>query len=176
MWGTPGRIHLYCGDGKGKTTAAVGLCIRAAGAGARVVFTQFFKTGTSSELQILRQLPQVQVVEPAHPHHRFAKMDEAERQLAKQEYTALLEQARAAAWDGAGLWVLDEAVSACIHGMIQTQRLVELLRTRPDGLEVVLTGRNPDRTLVDLADYVTQMQKIKHPYDQGVGARRGIEY
>ena len=60
--------------------------------------------------------------------------------------------------------------------MIQTQRLVELLRTRPDGLEVVLTGRNPDRTLVDLADYVTQMQKIKHPYDQGVGARRGIEY
>lgn len=151
MWGTPGRVHLYCGDGKGKTTAAVGLCIRAAGAGARVVFTQFFKTGTSSELQILRQ-------------------------LAKQEYTALLEQARAAAWDGAGLWVLDEAVSACSHGMIQTQRLVELLRTRPDGLEVVLTGRNPDRTLVDLADYVTQMQKIKHPYDQGVGARRGIEY
>ena len=98
-----------------------------------MVFTQFFKTGTSSELQILRQLPQVQVVEAAHPHHRFAKMDEAERQLAKQEYTALLEQARAAAWDGAGLWVLDEAVSACSHGTIQTQRLVELLRTRPDG-------------------------------------------
>ena len=106
MWGTPGRIHLYCGDGKGKTTAAVGLCIRAAGAGARVVFTQFFKTGTSSELQILRQLPQVQVVEAAHPHHRFAKMDEAERQLAKQEYTALLEHGpRHGTAPGCGCWM-----------------------------------------------------------------------
>ena len=74
------------------------------------------------------------------------------------------------------LLVLDEAMSACTTGMVEEERLLALLAGRPEELEVVLTGRNPSRNLLDAADYVTEMKKIKHPFDQGVAARRGIEY
>ena len=74
------------------------------------------------------------------------------------------------------LLVLDEAMSACTTGMIQEERLLELLREKPDALEVVMTGRNPSQALMDQADYVTEMRKIKHPFDQGVPARLGVEF
>lgn len=172
----PGLIHIYCGDGKGKTTAAVGLSVRAAGAGKRVLFVQFFKNGSSSEIKVLEQLPQVET-DICKIHHGFYKrMNETERCQAQHDYTALLEDALGKARGGVDLLVLDEVISACNHRMVPEGSLVTFLKQKPAELEVVLTGRSPSDALLELADYVTEMRKEKHPYDRGVQARKGIEF
>lgn len=170
-----GKIHLYYGNGKGKTTAAVGLSVRAVGAGKRVIFTQFFKNGSSSEIKSLQYLPTIQIMHCNTVPGRFARMTEEQRAQATQDYSQLLENALTAAED-ADLLVLDEAVSACNHGIISETRLIHFLRNRPEALEVVLTGRDPSDCLLELADYATEMQKQKHPFDQGIRARKGIEF
>ena len=113
-----GLIHLYCGDGKGKTTASVGLSVRCAGAGGRVIFTQFFKDGTSSELRVLETLPGVRVLVCPRQYGFFRRMSEEQKAEARADFTALMRTAFAAAREGAELLVLDEAVSACNHGVI----------------------------------------------------------
>ena len=170
-----GLVHIYCGDGKGKTTAAVGLSVRASGCGRRVVFAQFFKDGTSGECGVLQHLPGITFVRPEKSFGFFWTLSEAEKAEARDFYTAHLHRAMDLARD-ADLLVLDEAMSACTTGMIQEERLLELLREKPDALEVVMTGRNPSQALMDQADYVTEMRKIKHPFDQGVPARLGVEF
>ena len=171
-----GLVHLYCGDGKGKTTAAAGLALRASGAGRRVIFTQFFKDGSSSEIAALSRLPGVEVRFCAAKHGFFRDMDEDGRRRAAEDYSKLLRDAAREAFDGADLLVLDEAVSACNHGMISEEEVLRLLRERPEGLEVVLTGRDPSPALLEAADYVTEMKKLRHPYDRGILARRGVEF
>lgn len=172
----PGLIHIYCGDGKGKTTAAVGLTIRAAGAGKRVLFAQFFKNGNSSEIKILEQLQQVET-DICRTHYGFYKrMNAEERCQAQQDYTALLGDALEKARCGIDLLVLDEVISACNHEIVPESCVRSFLEGKPEELEVVLTGRNPSEALLALADYVTEMKKGKHPYDRGVPARRGIEF
>lgn len=171
-----GCMHIYCGDGKGKTTAAVGLAIRAAGAGKRVLFAQFLKDGTSSEMQVLRNINGVTVEVCTTPHGFIKNMDAEEKQRAKADFTALLEQVLRHAEEGADLLVLDEIIPACNHAMVEESVLTEFLHSRPEKLEVVLTGRSPSQTLLCAADYVTEMRKVKHPYDQGISARYGIEF
>lgn len=172
-----GLVHLYCGEGKGKTTAAVGLCARAAGSGKRVLFVQFFKDGTSSENASLRLLPNVHTMHEPRYFGRVSNMSKEEFEECKRAYSALFEAAisRAAA-EEFDLLVLDEAVSSCNHGVIDEGALVRFLKGRPARLEVVLTGREPSAALVEVADYVTEMKKIKHPFDAGIVARRGIEF
>lgn len=171
-----GLIHLYCGDGKGKTTAAAGLSIRMAGAGRRVLFVQFFKNGNSSEVKSLKQLETVRTMHSEIPHHRFSRMDEQERVQAQDDYRKLLRDALETAGKDLDLLVLDEVISACNHKIVPEEELVDFLRTKPERLEVVLTGRNPSAALLAAADYVTEMRKVKHPYDQGVRARWGVEF
>ncbi len=170
-----GLVHLYCGDGKGKSTAAVGLSVRAFGAGKRVVFTQFFKDGSSSEIAVLRQLPGVKVLVCPEHFGRFRNMTPEKREKARAAYAELLESALSSASE-ADLLVLDEAVSACNHGIIDEGRLLAFLGERPAGLEVVLTGREPSEALLAAADYVTEMKKRRHPFDAGIPARKGIEF
>ena len=171
-----GLVHLYCGEGKGKTTAAVGLCARAAGSGKRVLFVQFFKDGTSSENASLRLLPNVHTMHEPRYFGRVSNMGKEEFEECKRAYSALFEAAIARAAEGFDLLVLDEAVSSCNHGVIDEGTLVRFLKGRPARLEVVLTGREPSAALVEVADYVTEMKKIKHPFDAGIVARRGIEF
>lgn len=172
----PGLIHIYCGDGKGKTTASIGLAVRAAGAEKRVLFVQFFKNGTSSELKILEQLAQVET-DVCKTHYGFFKrMNELQRQQAARDYTALLDGALEKARCGVDLLVLDEVISACNHRIVPEDRILTFLKGKPEELEVVLTGRDPSQALLETADYVTQMKKVKHPYDRGVMARRGVEF
>ena len=171
-----GLIHLYCGDGKGKTTASIGLAVRCAGAGGRVIFTQFFKDGSSSELRILETLPGVRVLICPRKYGFFKRMSEEQKAAAREDFTALLRDALSAAREGAELLVLDEAVSACNHGVIPEAELLDFLRHKPAELEVVLTGRNPSEALMAQADYITEMVKRRHPFDQGIAARKGIEY
>ena len=171
-----GLIHLYCGDGKGKTTAAVGLSVREAGAGKRVLFAQFLKDGSSSELNILRALQNVEVACCEQNFGFFRSMDEQTKAAARLTYSALLEDVMRKSADGVDLLVLDEAVAACNHGLIEEATLIDFLRRRLETLEVVLTGRNPSQHLLDAADYVTEMRKCKHPFDRGIAARRGVEF
>lgn len=170
-----GRIHIYCGDGKGKTTAAVGLCVRAAGRGKKVNFVQFLKSEDSGERAALQMLPNIRLA-PCPQHIKFTnRMTEEE----KKEEAKSCAQRLQAAWreaEGAGLLVLDEVFGALAAGLLEEQALLAGLRQKPEGLEVVLTGRDPAPCFLEHADYVTEMKKRKHPYEQGVKARRGIEY
>lgn len=171
----PGLVHIYCGDGKGKTTAAIGLAVRAAGAGKRVVFTQFFKDGSSSEIGILRGIKNIRVMHCRTVRGFWKRMDAGQREQACRDYTRLLAQVLEEA-ENADLLVLDEVISACNHGAVSEGAVTDFLRSRPEELEVVLTGRDPSDALLELADYVTQMGKIRHPYDRGIAARKGIEF
>ena len=171
-----GLVHIYCGDGKGKTTAAVGLAVRASGAGKRVIFTQFFKNGDSSEIRVLRALDCVDVKICGNSHGFFKKMDENERVQSKADYSALLTETLEQARTDADVLVLDEVISACNYGVIPEAEVLTFLRDKPEELEVVLTGRGPSEALCAEADYITEMKKLRHPYDRGVGARRGIEF
>ena len=170
-----GLIHIYCGDGKGKTTAAMGLALRATGSGKKVLIVQFFKDGTSSEIDVLRQIPGITVLVDTTDYGFFWKMNEEQKANAKKGFQVLLEQAikQSEAYD---VLILDEIISTYNHEMILPTTLLTFLKGKKNSLEVIMTGRDPKSELVDLADYVSEVKKLKHPFDQGVGARLGIEY
>ena len=170
-----GLIHIYCGDGKGKTTAAVGLSVRAAGCGRKVVFAQFFKDGHSGECCVLEKLPNLTFLRPEKTFGFFWTLSDEEKAEARDFYTAHLHRAMDLAGD-ADLLVLDEAMSACAHGVIDEGQVLAFLGEKPEKLEVVLTGRDPSQAMQDAADYITEMRKIKHPFDRGIGARKGVEF
>lgn len=166
-------IHLYCGNGKGKTTAAMGLTLRAAGRGERVVIAQFLKGADSGERYALAKLPQVELL-PLPEQVKFTfQIDEQERLEASRRCRALLDEARERAKD-CFLLVLDEACAAVNSGLLPLEELLDCL----DNLtcEIVLTGRDPAPQLLERADYITQMEPLRHPYQRGITARKGIEW
>ena len=170
-------VHIYTGEGKGKTTASIGLAVRAAGSGMKVLFVQFFKedSAPSGEKEVLKAVG-VDLVRSncRHPLFTGARTDlEAVRASVVGTYEAAKERLMQG---GYGLVVFDEIMSAINGGWIKTDDLLSFLDSRPTGLEVVLTGRNAPVELMQSADYVTEMLKIKHPFDNGVQARKGIEY
>ena len=171
-----GAIHLYYGEGKGKTTAALGLALRMAGAGKSVWFCQFLKDGQSSEMALLATLPRVTIDYNPQHHGFFRSLNQQQRAATIAANTRLLRRGIRAAQQELDLLVLDEALSACRHQAIAETELLAFLRNKPPALEVVLTGRQPSAALLAVADYITEMKKIKHPYDQGVAARLGVEY
>ena len=129
-------IHVYHGDGKGKTTAAMGLALRMLAAGRRVVVVQFLKDGESGEVRLLAELEGAQE----------------------------------------GLLVLDEALDALSKGLVDEALVDRALDMSARGVEVALTGRAPSRKIVEKADYITEMRCEKHPYEQRICAREGVEY
>lgn len=172
-----GLVHIYCGEGKGKTTAATGLAVRCAGAGGKVLWFQFLKKDTSGERQGLSLMDEIHLV-PGYDKVKFTfQMTEKEKQEARKFYQDALSSIRERVKQGEyDLLVLDEAIGAVNGNMITEDELVSFLREKPKGLEVVLTGRKPSERLLENADYVTCMQKVKHPFDKGVNARRKIEW
>lgn len=167
-----GLVHLYWGEGKGKTTAAFGLALRALGAGARVMVVQFLKDGQSSELTPLRHLGAL-VLSGKPGTKFFSQMSEAERADVRALHNQMLQQAIGSDCD---LLVLDEACAACRLGMVEEELLREAVLRRPSTREVVLTGRDPVEWMRQAADYSTEMCCHKHPYQQGICARKGIEF
>lgn len=167
-----GLVHLYCGDGKGKTTAAMGLCLRALGHGRRVTVVQFLKDGSSGELEPLRRLGAVVYAGKASTHFASA-MSAREKQDTKALHDRFLRQA---ATEPCDLLVLDEACAAVQTGLVDEALLKKAVLTKPDGQEVVLTGRNPPDWMVEAADYITEMQCHRHPFSRGIRARKGVEY
>lgn len=171
-----GLIHIYCGEGKGKTTAAVGLTVRAIGAEKQVLFAQFLKKGTSSEVNILKDFKNISILSLSTHRGFYKKQNDEEKRLTQKECRELFEDVIKQAQNGIQLLILDEIISACNHEIITEASLTDFLKNKPDELEVVMTGRNPSQKLLDTADYITEMKKIKHPYDEGVKARHGIEF
>ena len=170
-----GRIHLYCGDGKGKTTTAVGLSIRFAGAGKPVLLYQFLKNNESSERKILEQIPLI-TCERGREQVKFSfQMNEQEKKELLEENNEKLKQLFQKAKDYELLF-LDEALYAIGAGLLSEEELILQLEQRPKQLEVVLTGRNQSEKLIEMADYVSEIKKRKHPFDQGVASRLGVEH
>ena len=166
-------LHLYCGNGKGKTTAAMGLALRAAGRGKRVVIAQFLKGADSGERLALAQLPQVTLL-PVPDQIKFSfRMTDEERQAEAKRYQHLLQLIRQQA-RGCFLLVLDEACAAVNTGLLPLDDLLSCLDEV--SCEVVLTGRDPAPQLIDRADYITSMEAVRHPFDRGITARDGIEF
>ena len=167
-----GLLHLYYGDGKGKTTAAMGLALRALGSGKRVVVLQFLKGGQSGEIPLLEQLG-AKIYRGKAGQKFVFQMNDAE----KAETCALQNANLAAAMaEPADLLVLDEAGSAWELDMVDKALLQQAVLQRPAGQECVLTAHAAPQWMLDAADYVTEMKCLRHPYQKGVAARKGIEY
>ena len=164
-------LHLYWGNGKGKTTAAMGLALRALGHGRRVVIVQFLKDGTSGEIAPLRAAGAAVY---ACPNAKFTwLMDEADKAAAREASARALGQALAEPFD---LLVLDEACAALKRSILDEALLRRAVAFAKNGREVVLTGRDPAPWLQEAADYSTEMRAHRHPYADGVAAREGVEY
>lgn len=174
-----GLIHLYYGDGKGKTTAAVGLSVRAAGNKKRVLFVQFMKDGSSGEVEILQKLPGVKTLHAKRQSGFYHQMDEEAKLLFAKEQEKLLEASLAEIdhmKENGGVVIFDEVTYAYAWGLIDRNRLEALLAHKPERIELVMTGRNPDQVLLNAADYITEMKCERHPFEKGVVAREGIEF
>ncbi len=168
-----GYVQVYTGDGKGKTTAALGLSLRAAGAGLRVYIAQFIKMGDYSEIKALKRFEDLITIEQ-FGKGRFIKGKPCPEDIT--EANKGLDKVRTIMQSGSyDVIVLEEANPAVHVDLFPVRELIELIDKKPDNLELVITGRNADPLLIEKADLVTEMKPIKHYYDQGVQARIGIE-
>ena len=164
MMGT-GRIHMYYGDGKGKTTAAVGQAVRAAGYGLQVLFFQFLKDNSSNERKILEAVPGITCL-PGRDQVKFVSRMNGDEKAELRHYNN----------KALDVLVLDEALCAIHLNVLSEEKIRSFLEHKPRGLEVILTGHEVSQDMLDLADYATMMMKVKHPYDRKVMAREGIEF
>ena len=167
-----GLLHLYYGDGKGKTTAAMGLALRALGSGKKVVVLQFLKGGQSGEIPLLEQLG-AKIYRGKAGQKFVFQMNEAEKAATRDLQNRNL---AAAMTEDADLLVLDEAGSAWELDMVDKALLQKAVLARPAAQECVLTAHAAPHWMLDAADYVTEMKCCRHPYQKGIAARKGIEY
>lgn len=190
-----GYVQIYTGNGKGKTTAAIGLAIRALGAGKKVLFIQFMKQKTYSEHRVLSRLsPNLKLVALGKPYF-IARCDQISPEAAAsmkdqiviyepgnppKDYVSLIQKGLTLAKEalisgGYDVVVLDELCVALHLGLINIQEVLTILKERQQPAEIIITGRGAPKELIDYADLVTEMREVKHYYRQGVPARVGIE-
>lgn len=198
-------IQLYTGDGKGKTTAAVGQAVRAVGSGYRVMFCQFMKGGETGELEVLKELSQVEIYRCEREFPFFNAMTDRDKEEITEIHNAIirniirrfdgLNNTGNISTNGSGavglMVVLDEITYPLNWGLIDVSLFKDLVgkvkalyngRSGDSGeeslsrIELVLTGREPDRFILENADYITEMKNLRHPFDWGIQARKGIEY
>ena len=170
-----GLIHYYYGDGKGKTTAALGLALRFSGHGEKTVIVQFLKSSPCGELEAVKKLDNVIILRGKSGEGFTFSMTEQQLQETKQIHENNLKAAVEFIKEG-GLLILDEATDAVETDTLDEKLLKDVILKKNDKVEIVVTGHAPLEWLVDAADYATEMKKHKHPYDSGVAARKGIEF
>lgn len=169
-----GYTHIYAGSGKGKTSAAVGLAIRARGAGLKVCFLQFLKGGrqASSEVKILKKSGvKVIVFDEIHPifggnKNKLKKSVRKDFRFVKKR----LEKVRC------NVVIFDEILNLVSENYLKAESLISLIKAKPESVELVLTGRKAPKAVLKYADYITQFNKLSHPYESQILARKGIEY
>ena len=169
-----GYVHVYTGEGKGKTTAAFGLALRAAGHGKRVWIGQFMKARPSGEIAALRDNPLITVEQYGDPG--CIRRDEVTTRHRTHAGEGLARAAAALTSNDNDLVVLDEIDVAVLFGLLSEQDCVDLIEARPPQVELVITGRSASPAVIEHADLVTEMREVKHYYRHGVQARAGIEY
>ena len=169
--------HIYYGDGKGKTTAAIGLAVRAAGSKMKVLFVQFLKTEFSRERHILSHTENVTLTFcPLELKFTF-DMDDKEKAQAAKIFKGIFDNAvTTALTEKYDMVVLDEVFEAINAHMLSESEVYEFITNAPSSMEIVMTGHNPPQKFMDCADYITEFKKIKHPYDRGITGRIGIEF
>lgn len=168
-----GYVHVYTGNGKGKTTAAFGLALRAAGAGLHVYIAQFVKGMSYSELEAFQRFEDLITIEQ-YGRECFIRSEPTDEDitLARDGLACVRAVLAAGIWD---LVILDEANIATLYHLFSVEELLDLIEAKPDHVELVITGRYADERLIARADLVTEMKEVKHYYAAGVMARAGIE-
>jgi cob(I)alamin adenosyltransferase len=169
-----GKVQIYTGDGKGKTTAALGLALRACGSGLRVYIAQFVKGMHYGELDSLERFGD-QITIRQYGRDCFIRNKPTPEDI-RRAREGWAEVQRVMEHEAIDLLVLDEIGIALYYGLVALEEVRELIHGRPKGMELVLTGRKIPEELFALADLVTEMREIKHYYREGVQARRGIEF
>lgn len=167
-----GLIQIYTGDGKGKTTAALGLALRASGYGMKVIMIQFMKGVFSGELEFINKYHPFEIVQVAEGDC-FIKSEEQLKIEANKTLSRALDEILSLKYD---MVILDEIFVALHMNLLKMELVIDLINKKPDKLELVLTGRYAPPQIIELADLVTEMVMIKHPFTKGTAARRGIEY
>ena len=170
-------LQIYTGDGKGKTTASIGQGIRAAGRGYRVCMVQFLKGGPTGELEIIKNIPNFNIFRFESPRDFVwnLKGDEIEelKLEIKEGYKFIIKTLENNECD---LLIIDEIMGVLSYDFITKEEVIKLLESNKNNIEIVMTGRNVPDYLVERADLITEMKPIKHYFDKGVPARKGIEY
>ncbi len=171
-----GLVHIYTGNGKGKTTASIGLGVRAVGSGMKVLMVQFCKGTSSAEEASLEKL------KPNFELYKIKQIDKFSWQMTPQEKEEmqkitldLLDYAIKKA-QSKDMIILDEIMAAITGDFIDAKQVSHFIKNKPTKLELVLTGRNAPSELIELADYVSEINAVKHPMSKGIQAREGIEY
>jgi cob(I)alamin adenosyltransferase len=168
-----GFVQVYTGDGKGKTTAVIGLAVRAIGAGLRVYLAQFLKQGDYSEIKALSQFKdRITIVQFGSGRFVLGKPSDSDRALAAKGLAAACQALTSGDYD---VVILDEANVAASLGLISVAAILDLVRQKPRAVELVVSGRGAAPEIIAAADLVTEVKVIKHYYDAGVEARTGIE-
>lgn len=167
-----GQVHLYTGNGKGKTTAAIGLAVRAIGADLKVFFSQFIKNGEYSEIKALKKIDNIDIRQYGEEAFINGKPDEADKASARKGLEEIKEAINSGEYQ---VVIIDEVAIAIFFELIDEEDLFEVINNRPENVEVILTGRMAKDSLIDKADLVTEMKEVKHYYQQGIMARTGIE-
>lgn len=171
-----GLIHIYCGDGKGKTTAAIGLSIRALGRDYQVIFLQFLKWQETGEISALKTFKNLKVIRGENLVHKFTwNLTDQEKSKLIQAHNEMFRYAVSLCKSDKCLLIMDELVGTYDMHLIDREMVLDYLQHKPENLEIVMTGRNPAEELLKMADYVSEIKKVKHPMDQGIVAREGIE-
>ena len=170
-----GLVQVFTGNGKGKTTAALGTILRTLGHG-RKVYIVFFMKGDYpyGEFSTLSKLPNVDLA--SFGFRRFTDPENIKPEEIEQAKLALAAAREAMLSGNYDLVILDEVNVALFYKLIKVEEVIELIADKPSNVELILTGRHADARIIEMANLVTEMVKVKHPYDNGIRARKGIEY
>ncbi len=172
-----GLTHFYYGYGKGKTTAALGLAVRAGGSGRKVVIVQFLKNTNSSELSQFAKLDNIVIFRGQACNSFVINMTEEEKEQTRKIHEDNFKKALECIESGqCDMLILDEVIDAYQLDLLDRTEFENFVKNKPEELELVITGHQPEEWLTECADYVTEMTKIKHPFDKGMNARKGIEF
>lgn len=172
-----GLIQIYTGNGKGKTTAAIGQGLRSSGRGLNVYMVQFLKSSDTGELKVLAGIPNFSVFRFEKQRGFFWTLSEEEKLQLKKDIDKALEfVANVISSSECDVLILDEVMGALSNGLIDLERMLHLLRSKPESMEVILTGRNAPQELIEIADYVSEIRPVKHPFEKGIASRNGIEF
>lgn len=173
-----GCIQVYTGDGKGKTTAALGQGVRAAGSGLKVYMVQFLKGGDSGELHSTKKLyPNFEIFRFERPRGFFWTLDENEKLELKKDIDEAFEFCKKTFKNReCDMLIMDEIMGVLQNKLLSVKEVLDFIKSKPQDMELIMTGRNVPEEIVEAADLITEMKEIKHYYKKGIPARKGIEF